>query len=388
MGKKIILFFTLIGIWQISLLAQSTISKGRMILESKHFLLESDLDDAQTRFIAVQLEAAFNLFQEYFKNSVPSELLRVRIFSSHEAYIRALSALPDELNLGNRQDFLFLLNKSRSEMSTLLIYPRDSLELMQKSLLKNSFLHYIFSISPEMSTWLREGLALFFELAIFQDNDDIFLLNENHFYLDRLQIIRETNPILLKELINFNDDIFEQNLETSLAHSWATVNYLMLYHESVLKEIISNELAGNHNHSKLNSLVDEIEQYFNRPGFNVLVSYGRETLSQKEYEKSLDYFLQAQLIDSRSWLATYYLGLTHFYLNHYEEALKYYEKALSLEGVQMSLIYYALGILAMAQDNFSLAESYFVLAETEDRQRFGRYILDQRRIMESKKVLQ
>lgn len=368
--------------------AQQSIPRGRLVQESQHFSIETDLDAGQTAIMANYLEAAIQLFQGYFDGERPEWPLKVRLFASYDAFLGVLSSFPPEYNLRSRQDFLFLFNAKRPEMSLLLMYPREPEDLLRSSLLKNSFLHYVFSVSPEMSPWLREGLALYFELAQWSENSRSFELQMNHLYLDRLQLIRETNPLAIQELISMNNEALESNLESGLAHSWAIVNYLMLEDPEVLKTMIMRELLGETRvHPEILAMTASLEGYFDALGFNALMAAGRHAVSEGQYDEAFRLFERARTVNSSAWSAVYYLGLSAFHLEEYEQARNFYEEALAL-GAEEALIYYALGILAMQEGDFARAESYFALAEERDRQRFGRLIGEQRRKMETQQLLQ
>lgn len=368
--------------------AQQSIPRGRLVQKSQYFSIETDLDAGQTAVIAGYLDAAIQLFQEYLDGEESEWPLRIRLFASYDAFLGVLSTFPAEYNLRNRQDFLFLLNSKRPEMSVLLMYPRDAENLMRASLLKNSFLHYVFSVAPEMSPWLREGLALYFELAHWNEVNRSFELIPNHLYLDRLQLIRETEPLSIEELTSMNNDTLESSLESGLAHSWAIVNYLMMENTEVLQSIIIRELLGESRiHPELLALTESIEAYFNAPGFNALMAAGRHAVSESLYDEAFSLFERARTVNPTAWSAVYYLGLSAFHIEAYDQARDLYEEALAM-GAEEALIYYALGILAIQENDFARAESYFILVEERDRQRFSRLINEQRRKMETQQLLQ
>ncbi|NIZ18543.1 tetratricopeptide repeat protein [Entomospira culicis] len=385
--KKVLLIILAMGFgW--SATAQTSVPRGRITQSSQSYQLESDLDESQTSAIAVQLEASLRLFQQYFDNETADWPFRVRIFANHSSYLAALSTFPAEFDLSNREDFLFLLNAKRPEMSVLFVYPRADEDAMRASLLKNGFLQYLFAVAPEMSSWLREGLALYFEIATLSEDGSGFAVRENHLYLDRLQLVRTDRALTLSELLSLDDEAFEDNLESALAHSWAVVNYLMNEHNATMRMIITRELTGRgNNHSELIGLTSDIEQYFSRPGFNLLMEQGRDAIAQEDYAGALELFTQASKVMPNLWSAYYYMGLVSFHLEDFDRALEFYNESLAL-GASEALINYALGMLAMEQEDYGLAQSYFDLAEEGDRARFGRHVAEQRRKMESMQELQ
>jgi tetratricopeptide (TPR) repeat protein len=375
-----IIFFLWIGL-STSAFAQQAIPRGSISQESSHFAIESDLSEAQTRAMANELEAAWDLFSDYFGDQAPEWLLRVRIFASYDAYLATLAAFPAEFNLRNRQDYLFLLNSTRPHLSVVLIYPQASDEnpaqMIRPSLIKNIFLEYAFAVAPQMSPWLREGLALYFELATWNADLGQFELSENHTYLDRLQIVREQSTFTLEQLIALDDDMLEEQLESALAHAWAVVNFLAIEHPAVLRAIITRELAGDQNHPDLMALSGEITNYFDRKGFNGLMELGRLAIGEQRYSEAVSIFEQAAMVNPSAWSVHYYRGLAAFHLEDFDSAYQFYNDAIALGG-EAGLLAYALGVWAMAQEDFALAETHFTDAESADRTRFSRHVAEQR----------
>lgn len=63
-----------------------------------------------------------------------------------------------------------------------------------------------------------------------------------------------------------------------------------------------------------------------------MVTKGKEFLGSGEYDKALNIFQEAALIDSGNGVAYYYMAKTRFYLGQFEEAVGILDKAGSLLG--------------------------------------------------------
>ena len=194
---------------------------------------------------------------------------------------------------------------------------------------------------------LRNNVPVFYRNAAFvyaNINDDMTNANK---YIGKAIELNPDDPLFFVEADNyykysgFSPDkasaLFEKNIQTVLKTDEAAEHYVFLcnYNENFDKAI---ELMKNrHFHS-----YETFEGNMHVKWVDAHVMRGEKYLKAKLYDKALEDFTAATefpanldlLRDSKSWLAFYYLGLTHKQAGNFAKANEYFRKcvAASNEG--------------------------------------------------------
>jgi tetratricopeptide (TPR) repeat protein len=362
--------------------AQS-IPAGRLTRSSAHYVVESDLTDRATTQLINQLEAGFDLFIRYLPQQAAliKTPLKVRVFADYSAFLRAFSDFDPAMMLGTRLDFLFMMEGDGSEGGTLFIYPKEDSRHMASSLVKHSFLQMILSSVLTATPWVREGLAIYFETAQYDERTNKFTVPVNHTYLDNVQRLHASNPLTMEQLLNMSNEIFEGDLERGLTYSWALVNFLAQPDVQGLAPIIQ-ALNAQSSESENMQVSAELAREFSAGFADYLASprsfttgmeLGRIAFEQGRYAEADEWFTVAMVARPLAFEPVYFRGLIAFEAQQYEEAKNFYDKA-QLLGADSALIQYNLGMVAYALEEFAEARRLFAIAATEDPMRFGRLV--------------
>ncbi len=361
------------------------------LYQSAHYEVEAaaSLAGSDVEAMVYQLEANYTLFSEMFTQATqrPEDLLHVKIYADKESFNQALA--PQKVY--NRNNYIYLYYNDPAQ-NVLIIYPIDNENEERAQLARHSFFSYAFDSVPTLPAWLREGLALYYESLIYEE-DGKAIVPYNHLYLDDLKKAAQEEPLNLKDLMMLSDEDgkFEKNqFEKNLLYSWGIVNYLMFSDNEADRSIIGEALAmaskDNTQTENSQAIMDFIfsrkpalEADFSnfldsQMGYVEMLDAMREAYAQREFERAKNYAENAAMAHPEAYVPVYYLGLIAFENQEYEIAKEQYNKALEL-GAPQALIDFVMGYVYYYGDaNYSEAAAAFQRAKTQDATRYGQKV--------------
>ena len=175
-------FFVLLAVLAVSLSAQtSTFAE----YETQHYRVLSEIGEDHARETAEKLEALLELYNEYFHfdlDELPVRL-RARFFSGSYRYDNYLRRVIDT----SRDDFVYLhyTDLAKSE----LVGYEMSDEEFDIALKHQGLIQFLRAFVPNPPLWLREGFAVYFEAAEFDEALGSAVYRENLAWLETLQSI-------------------------------------------------------------------------------------------------------------------------------------------------------------------------------------------------------
>jgi tetratricopeptide (TPR) repeat protein len=100
------------------------------------------------------------------------------------------------------------------------------------------------------------------------------------------------------------------------------------------------------------------------------VQEGINLFTVDEYERALENFSKAVLLEPNNYISYYYLGLINYSKENFLEAESYYQQALSL-GAEESITKYAIGVNFFANNQYDQATMYLLEAKTSDPENYS-----------------
>lgn len=371
---------------------QTAMDDGQMTLyQSAHYEVKADssLDATTVEALVYEFEANYTLFSEIFTSATqkPENLLNVKIFKDKESFDKALSSE----NIYNRSNYIYLYYDDPAK-NVLMIYPIENENEERAQLARHGFFSYIFDSLPTLPTWIREGLALYYESLIYNEAGEA-IVPLNRLYMDDLKSAAKDSPITLKALMSLDDKDgqFEKNsFERNLLYSWGIVNFLMFSDNESYRQVVplaisqtSAEKTQQENGQAVVSFISssypnlqaDFDNFLNTEmGYVELVNVMREAYGEKDYAKAGSYAENAKQAEPEAYVPEYYLGLVAFQNDDYTAARMHYTQALSL-GAPEALINFAMGYLSYyGEKDYQQAADYFQRAKTEDPVRFGQKV--------------
>lgn len=394
MNKNCLLICLLIGFFcTLSLEGQTDPARAPQmtLYQSAHYEVEASvtLPAADVEALVHKLEADYTLFNEMFTSPSqrPESLLHVKIYASKEEFNQALAAQ----KVYNRNNYIYFYYGDPAQ-NVLIIYPLKNEAEERAQLARHSFFSYAFDSTPTLPAWLREGLALYYESLIYEE-DGTAIVPYNHLYLDDLKKAAAEGPLNLRELMMLTDESgkFEKGqFEKNLLYSWGIVNYFMFSDNESDRMIIGQAvaLASKENSQTENSqaVMDfifskkpDLETAFanfleSQMGYIETLNAMRTAYLERNFERAKSYAETALQTKPEAYLPVYYLGLIAFENKNYEEAKAYYQNASEL-GAPKPLIDFAMGyVYYYGEKNYSEAAAAFRRAKTEDAARYGQKV--------------
>lgn len=361
------------------------------LYQSAHYEVEADasLSGTDVEAMVHELEANYTLFSEMFTSAAqrPEGLLHVKIYADKESFNQALAGQ----RVYNRNNYIYLYYNDPAQ-NVLMIYPIENENEERAQLARHSFFSYAFDSIPTLPAWLREGLALYYESLIYEEEGKA-IVPYNHLYMDDLKKAVSEGPLNLKDLMLLTDEggQFEKNqFEKNLLYSWGIVNYFMFSDNEGDRSIIEQAvaLATKENTQEQNSQTIMDFLFSRNPGLETdftnfldsqmgyveMLDAMRTAYAEKEFDRAKNYAESAAQAHPEAYVPVYYLGLIAFENKDYEMAKEQYNKALDL-GAPKALIDFVLGYVYYYGDqNYSEATAAFQRAKAEDATRYGQKV--------------
>ena len=335
----------------------------------------SEIGEDHARETAEKLEALLELYNEYFHfdlDELPVRL-RARFFSGSDRYDNYLRRVIDT----SRDDFVYLhyTDLAKSE----LVGYEMSDEEFDIALKHQGLIQFLRAFVPNPPLWLREGFAVYFEAAEFDEALGSAVYRENLAWLETLQSIVDGSagiaPIPLREMLRMNVEQARNRIEVFYPQAWGMVNFLLnspnRAHNRILWDSIS-ALAPDASLSENSQnvwdrafrwkeeelLVGAFATYIGeRKSFRTLVQNGIEQYADDDLASAEASFVEALRLREDNFIPYYYMGLVSYDRKNYSLADFYYKEALA-RGSAEALTYYALGVNAYADNRFDDAQTF------------------------------
>ena len=353
--------------------------------ESRHYTVYAEISAERAADLDSRLEALFGLFGSYFHFD-PALLpvkLRVREFRNKAGFDAYLNQVAGQ----TKDDFVYV-HYSSLERSELVIYQKDGSDA-ESSLAHQAFVQYLKAFIRNPPLWLRDGLAVYFESAHWDQKAKALVFPENLAWLETAKAINAKKSFLpLTRLLTLSADDAKANLDVFYPEAWAFVSFLTGSEDKAHNRMLWDALSALKPEASLadNQAIvaklfgdwlgtDSTEAAFiaylgSKKTFAELVNEGVSAYGSKNYTSSRSAFESAAKLDSSSYIPPYYLGLIAYSLGEYALAETSYRGAMAL-GCDEATSNYALGVNAFAQNRAEEAKAFLLAAKAKAPDRYG-----------------
>jgi tetratricopeptide (TPR) repeat protein len=344
-------------------------------VESEHYRVMSQVSVNHAARTASKLEAMLELYNSYFHFDV-DELdtrLRVRIFDSKSGFDSYLNRIIGE----TRDDFIYLHYRDLSR-SELVGYNLDG-EEFDFALTHQNFVQYIRAFVANPPLWLREGFAVFFEQAEYDNDFETVVYRENLSWLGTLKDLVQGNSsrslIPMDQMLTIDIETARDRINVFYPQAWGMISFLVNAENRDINRILWDSISALHpsasmeeNARRINEralkwvdrefLQEAFVAYVNeRKSFKGLVEEGMDLYADGQLDSAEEEFVKATKLRDDNYIPFYYLGLINYDKGNYDLAEFYYRESLS-RGANEALTYYALGVNAFAANRFDAATDF------------------------------
>ncbi len=353
-----------------------------------HYRVLSHVGHEHAEEVAARLEALIELYNRYFRFELATLVrpMRVRIFADKTQFDRYLVD-----TIGEQRDDFVYLHYSDPARSELVAYDMPVSDF-DYALTHQSFIQYLRTFIANPPLWLREGFAIYFEKAEYDDEFQTAIYRENLAWLDPLKEILDgsagVTPLDLDEILVMDVETARANLELFYPQAWGMVSFLVNSARRDINRLLWDSINALRPDASLrqntervyqrafgwidkDDLVDAFVAYIDsRRSFSTLVTDGIEAYDRGDYDTAEELLVSATAIDGRNHIPFYYLGLISFERGNHPVAETYYRKAME-RGATESLTYYAMGVNAYAANRRSEATEFLQRSASMEPERFG-----------------
>ncbi|NBC30755.1 MAG: DUF1570 domain-containing protein [Spirochaetes bacterium] len=344
-------------------------------VESEHYRVMSQVSVNHAARTASKLEAMLGLYNSYFHFDV-DELdtkLRVRIFNSKSGFDSYLNRVIGE----TRDDFIYLHYRDLAR-SELVGYNLEGDEF-DFALTHQNFVQYIRAFVANPPLWLREGFAVFFEQAEYDDDFEQVVYRENLSWLGTLKELVQGNSsrslIPMDQMLTVDVETARERINVFYPQAWGMISFLVNAENRDINRILWDSISALHpsasmeeNARRINEralkwvdreyLREAFVEYVNeRKSFKGLVEEGMDLYAGGQLDSAEENFVKATKLRDDNYIPFYYLGLINYDKGNYDLAEFYYQESLS-RGANEALTYYALGVNAFAANRFDAATNF------------------------------
>ncbi len=352
---------------------------------SAHYSVLSELGQDRSDLLSRQLEACYGLYNGLFRFD-PAGLkakLNVREFKDKAGFDAYLGQV-----VGQTKDDFVYLHYPNPERSELLLFSKDEPDF-SASLAHQAFVQYLKAYVPNPPLWMREGLAVVFESARWDDAKGELAFPENLAWLETAKSLKERSLLMsLESLLTIGQDQARAELDVFYPQSWAFASFLLNSKEKAYNRLLWDAMSAlrkdaglEDNQAALLKMVDswyglaEAEGAFvayldERKTFPELVAAGVRKYADKAWDEASAAFDAALALNSESYVPQYYLGLIAYAKNDFSAAEYRYKAALEL-GCDPAITNYALGVNAYAQNRLDDAKAFLAVAKETAPDRYG-----------------
>jgi len=353
--------------------------------ESEHYVVLSELGQDRADLLSRQLEAYFGLYNQLFRfdPAGPGARLNVREFESKEGFDAYLGQV-----VGQTKDDFVYLHYPNPERSELLLFAKAEPDF-SASLAHQAFVQYLKAYIPNPPLWMREGLAVTFETATWDDEAGKLSFPENLAWLETAKSLKERGLLMdLDALLAIGQEQARTELDVFYPQSWAFVSFLQNSQERAYNRLLWDAMTAlkkdaglDDNQAAVTSMVEswygleEASTAFaayldERKTFPELVAVGVRKYADKSWDEATEAFDAALELNAESYVPQYYLGLIAYAQNEFSAAEYRYKAALEL-GCDPGITNYALGVNAYAENRLDDAKNYLAAAKEAAPDRYS-----------------
>ncbi|TVR30029.1 MAG: hypothetical protein EA404_13345 [Spirochaetaceae bacterium] len=353
-----------------------------------HYRVLSHVGHEHAAEVASRLEALIQLYNRYFRFELGTlaRPMLVRIFADKAQFDRYLVD-----TIGEQRDDFVYLHYSDPARSELVAYDMPAPDF-DYALTHQNFIQYLRTFIPNPPLWLREGFAVYFEQAEYDDEFHTVIYRENLAWLDPLKEILDgsagVTPLDLDEILVMDVETARANLELFYPQAWGMVSFLVNSERRDINRLLWDSINALRPEASLrqntervyqrafswidkDDLVDAFVAYIDsRRSFSTLVTDGIEAYDRGDYDTAEELLVSATAIDGRNHIPFYYLGLINFERGNHPVAEAYYRQAME-RGATESLTYYAMGVNAYAANRRTEATEFLQRSASMEPERFG-----------------
>jgi tetratricopeptide (TPR) repeat protein len=365
--------------------AASTTSAAFGQAESDHYVVLAELGKDRADALSRHLEALFGLYDGFFRYD-PASLkskLNVREFKDKAGFDIYMTQIVGQ----SKDDFVYLHYPS-PERSELLVFAKEEPDF-SASLAHQGFVQFIKAFIPNPPLWIREGVAVSFESARWDDAAGKLEFPENLAWLETVKSLKDRSLLLpFDKLLALGQDEARAELDVFYPQAWALISFLLNSKDKGYNRLLWDSIAAlrkdaslEDNQAAVARLVstwygsDAAEKAFaaylaDRKTFPELVATGVRKYADKAWAEATDAFVAAQSMNAASYVPEYYLGLIAYAQNQFDVADAHYKQALEL-GCDPAITNYALGVNAYAQNRLDDAKGFLQVAKDAAPDRYG-----------------
>jgi hypothetical protein len=363
--------------------AQSEVTFGQA--SSEHYLVLSELGGERAAALSRQLEAYFGLYNGIFRFD-PAALrskLNIREFMVKGGFDSYLGQV-----VGQTKDDFVYLHYPSPERSELLVFGKDEPDF-SASLAHQAFVQYLKAFVSNPPLWMREGLAVWFESARWDDKGGKLLFPENLAWLETVKALKDRALLMsLDRILVLGQEEARAELDVFYPESWALVSFLVNTQDKSYNRLLWDSIAAlrkeanlDENQAAVARIVDTwygtdaAEKAFGaylaeRKTFPELVAIGVRLYADKSWDEAAAAFEASMKMNADSYVPQYYLGLIAYAKNDFNAAEASYQTALEL-GCDPGITNYALGVNAYAQNRLEDAKAYLAQSKDSAPDRYG-----------------
>jgi hypothetical protein len=350
-----------------------------------HYVVLSELGQDRANELSRHLEALFGLYEGFFRYD-PSSLkakLNVREFKEKAGFDVYMNQIVGQ----SKDDFVYLHYPS-PERSELLVFSKDEPDF-SASLAHQGFVQFIKAFIPNPPLWIREGIAVCFESARWDDKAGKVDFPENLAWLETVKSLKDRSLLLgLDKLLSIGQDEARAELDIFYPQAWALVSFLQNSEEKAYNRLLWDSIAALRKDASLEENQDAVARIVDtwygsealgkafavyltdRKTFPELVAMGVRKYADKAWTDASAAFEAAQSMNAESYVPEYYLGLVAYAQNQFDSADAHYKEALAL-GCDPAITNYALGVNAYAQNRLDDAKVFLQVARDSAPDRYG-----------------
>jgi len=353
--------------------------------ESDHYSVVSEFGEDRAKALSRQLEAYFGLYNAFSRFDVNGlkAKLNVREFKEKAGFDAYMAQVVGE----TKDDFVYL-HYANPERSELLVFYKDDAEF-SASLAHQGFVQFLKAFIPSPPLWLREGAAVCFESARWDDLGGKVSFPENLAWLETVKSLKEKGTLIpLDRLLSIGQQEASAEIDVFYPQAWAFVSFLANSEDKGYNRLLWDSVAAlrkdavlDDNQAAVARIIDTwygkdaVSEAFTaylaeRKTFPELVAQGVKLYSDKSFDDAKDSFEKAKTMDEGSYVPDYYLGLIAYAKNDFDGADALYKSALGL-GCDPAITNYALGVNAYAQNRLEDAKAFLKTAKETAPDRYG-----------------
>jgi len=352
---------------------------------TEHYSVISELGQERAESLSRQLEAYYGEYNALFHFDASSlkALLSVREFAEKGGFDSYLGQV-----VGQTKDDFVYLHYPNPERSELLVFSKDEPDF-SASLAHQAFVQFLKAFVPNPPLWMREGLAVWFESARWDDQAEYLDFPENLAWLESVKSLKERKLLMpLDKLLAIGQDQARSELDVFYPQAWAFVSFLTNSEDKTYNRLLWDSISAlrkdaglEENQAAVISMLDAwygldesegaFEDYLDeRKTFPELVAEGVRRYAEKAWDEAETAFDAALEMNEGSYVPQYYLGLIAYAKNEFSAAEVRYKAALEL-GCDPAITNYALGVNAYAQNRLEDASAFLALAKESAPDRYG-----------------